>query len=167
MKAKKYGTQWHGLCSCHSVCASLWNGHGPGTVLINCYPYLHCTYHLLNRQKQQLVKKGTKVPSFPVMMGTLFKAEGLGGIYRGLSASLLREMTYSSIRFGMYEPIRDKFQKAGPTDSNAYRIVTRIGSGLTAGGIAAALCSPTDLLKATVQKEIHTSASLSRLSFFS
>ena len=86
------------------------------------------------------------------MMGTLFKAEGFGGIYRGLSASLLREMTYSSIRFGMYEPIRDKFQKAGPTDSNAYRIVTRIGSGLTAGGIAAALCSPTDLLKVTVQK---------------
>ena len=87
------------------------------------------------------------------MMGTLFKAEGFGGIYRGLSASLLREMTYSSIRFGMYEPIRDKFQKAGPTDSNAYRIVTRIGSGLTAGGIAAALCSPTDLLKVTVQKK--------------
>ena len=113
------------------------------------------TLHLLNRQKQQLVKKGTKVPSFPVMMGTLFKAEGMGGIYRGLSASLLREMTYSSIRFGMYEPIRDKFQKAGPTDSNAYRIVTRIGSGLTAGGIAAALCSPTDLLKATVRKEFY------------
>ena len=29
-------------------------------------------------------------------------------------SSLLREMVYSSLRFGLYEPIRDAFAKIGP-----------------------------------------------------
>ena len=64
---------------------------------------------------------------------------------------MLRELSYSSLRFGLYEPIRDKFAEVGPSDSNSYRIVTRIGSGLAAGGLAAAIACPVELLKVRAQ----------------
>ena len=48
----------------------------------------------------------------------------LAGLYRGFSAAAIREMSYSSLRFGLYEPIKialgaDKNASAGerPTDA--------------------------------------------------
>jgi len=34
------------------------------------------------------------------------KEEGFRGLYKGLSPSLLREASYSTIRMGLYEPFR-------------------------------------------------------------
>jgi len=101
--------------------------------------------------QQQLIKKGTKLPSWPVMMIHLNKTEGLVGLYRGLSASLLRELSYSSLRFGLYEPIRDKFAEIGPTNNSGYRMATRVASGCSAGGLAAVIACPFELLKVRAQ----------------
>merc|ERR1712203_742226 len=37
-------------------------------------------------------------------------------LYLGITASLLREMVYSSLRFGLYEPFMDTFAKIVPMD---------------------------------------------------
>ena len=44
-------------------------------------------------------------------MYLILKEEGLGsqGIYKGFSASLLREVTYSGMRLGFYEPFKRMF----------------------------------------------------------
>ena len=60
-----------------------------------------------------------------------------------------RELSYSSLRFGLYEPIRDKFAEMGPSNSSAYRMTTRIVSGCSAGGLAAVIACPFELLKGT------------------
>jgi len=39
----------------------------------------------------------------------VFKAEGFLGLYSGLSASLLRQVTYSTTRFGIYEELKSDF----------------------------------------------------------
>lgn len=36
----------------------------------------------------------------------IIKAEGIAGVYSGISASLLRQLTYSTIRFGVYEDLK-------------------------------------------------------------
>ena len=36
----------------------------------------------------------------------MFQSDGVGGLYAGLSASLLRQLTYSTTRFGMYESVK-------------------------------------------------------------
>ncbi len=45
-------------------------------------------------------------------MVTVGREEGLGGLYKGLTPALLRQAVYSSVRMGVYEPIRDVIQGA-------------------------------------------------------
>merc|ERR1712141_619314 len=101
--------------------------------------------------QQQLIKKGTKVPPLPMMLYRIGKKEGLPGWYRGITASLMREMIYSSLRFGLYEPFRDFYARLGPTESTSYRVFSRVIAGCTAGGLAAAIATPTELLKVRAQ----------------
>jgi len=101
--------------------------------------------------QQQLLKKGTKLPPWPVMLGRLYKLDGFSGPFRGLSASMLRELSFSALRVGLYEPIRNSLAKIGPSDSDAYRVGSRICGGLIAGGVASALMCPMDLLKTRAQ----------------
>mmetsp|Transcript_30319 Transcript_30319/g.96756 ORF Transcript_30319/g.96756 Transcript_30319/m.96756 type:complete len:347 (-) Transcript_30319:98-1138(-) len=110
--------------------------------------------------RQQLTPKGEAVPSMPVMFSRIFKAEGVSGLYRGISAGILRECSYSTIRFGLYEPIRDvlndnpKANRAllGDDLEGAVRIGKRVLAGCSAGGLASALASPTDLIKISMQR---------------
>ena len=78
---------------------------------------------ILVKVQQQLLKKGTKLPPWPVMLGRLYKLDGLSGPFRGLSSSMLRELSFSALRVGLYEPIRNSLAKIGPSDSDAYRCV--------------------------------------------
>ena len=40
---------------------------------------------------------------------SIFREEGARGFYKGASASVLRECTYSSLRMGLYEPIKTQY----------------------------------------------------------
>ena len=101
--------------------------------------------------QQQLLKKGTKLPPWPVMLIRLTKQDGIQGPFRGLCASILRELSFSALRVGLYEPIRDGLIRIGPGDSDLYRISARITGGLLSGGLASALMCPMDLLKTRAQ----------------
>jgi len=48
------------------------------------------------------VRRGTVSTTLLVV-----KNEGVMALYRGLSASLLRQMTYSTVRFGAYDAFKD------------------------------------------------------------
>lgn len=60
--------------------------------------------------------------------------EGVLALYTGLSASLLRQGTYSTVRFGTYDLLKDKF---GPKDGSKFHVslllffffLSRIGVG--------------------------------------
>lgn len=86
---------------------------------------------------------------------SIVRAEGLRSLYRGIEAALIREMSYSTLRFGLYEPLRNLMHEnheanaavAGPEWAPTVRIAKRVVSGCTAGGIASAIASPTDLIK--------------------
>jgi solute carrier family 25 (mitochondrial dicarboxylate transporter), member 10 len=53
------------------------------------------------------------------MSGTfvhIIKHNGIRGLYNGLSASLLRQITYSTTRFGIYEEMKSRFSARNKTD---------------------------------------------------
>jgi len=100
--------------------------------------------------RQQLAAKGESGNLYS-MTRQIAAAEGAKGLYRGYSAAILREMTYSSVRFGMYEPI--KFAIAGDIPMKDVPYWKKVVAGLSAGAIAAAMFSPTDLLKLRAQKQ--------------
>eukprot|EP00922_Rhytidocystis_sp_ex-Travisia-forbesii_P019696 GHVS01029111.1.p1 GENE.GHVS01029111.1~~GHVS01029111.1.p1 ORF type:complete len:346 (+),score=11.28 GHVS01029111.1:155-1192(+) len=82
----------------------------------------------------------------------ILKSEGFfSGFYSGLSAGLLRQATYTSLRTGLYTIIRDKVQ---PVDSGSTRdFATKALCGLTSGAIASTLCCPIEVSLVRMQAD--------------
>lgn len=75
------------------------------------------------------------------------------GLSKGLSPSMMREVSYSSIRMGMYEPILEKL--AGKElISSEVSPAKKFASALVSGGIGAAIANPFDLIKTRFQSSL-------------
>ena len=104
---------------------------------------VHWTQTTMVRQQLASAASGAE-PSFVATLTGLYSSEGVLGLYRGFQSAAFREMTYSSLRFGLYEPIKGLLGASGPNSAPWQNVA----SGLLAGTIAAAVASPTDLLTA-------------------
>ena len=71
------------------------------------------------------------------------------GIYKGIEASLAREATYSSLRLGLYEPI--KLIIGGGTAPDKTPGWHKFAAGALSGIFGQALANPTDLIKTKMQ----------------
>ncbi|KAM0269370.1 hypothetical protein ACHAPA_004304 [Fusarium lateritium] len=74
------------------------------------------------------------------MVGTfvhILRSDGPLGLYSGISASLLRQMTYSTVRFGVYEEVKTRLTRRneGRDPSFMTLVALAAGSGFV-GGIA-------------------------------
>ena len=79
-------------------------------------------------------KEGSKRQStFTVMRYSITK-DGLRSIYTGLSASLLRQMTYSLVRIGSYEEMKRRMTQNGSSSTGKLLLAASVAGGL--GGIA-------------------------------
>ena len=78
----------------------------------------------------------------------IVKTEGPLALYRGFAAAGLRELSYSSLRFGLYEPLKKALGATDPATTPFYK---KVLAGLLAGAFASAVASPTDLLKIRAQ----------------
>jgi dicarboxylate transporter 10 len=86
------------------------------------------------------------------MIGTfahVFKHDGIGGLYRGLSASLLRQITYSTTRFGIYEEIKSRLT----TSTSSPGLLTLIAMASTSGFIGGVAGNPADVLNVRMQHD--------------
>ena len=74
-----------------------------------------------------------------------------GGLWTpGIVASALREVSYSSLRFGLYAPTKKLFATDGDGDAG---LLVKIASGATSGGLGSVIATPTDVVKIRFQKE--------------
>ncbi len=80
-------------------------------------------------------------------ISTIAREEGGYGLTKGIEASILRELSYSSIRFGGYEPIKGTVTRLLDKDPDDVSPIVKFSSALMSGGLGAALCSPLDLIK--------------------
>lgn len=92
--------------------------------------------------------------SFLVGLQKLYQYEGLEGYARGLNATILRELLYSTIRIGAYEPILHLLNYGG--DQQYPSPLIKYGSSLLSGAIGATLANPTDLIKVTFQARLSS-----------
>jgi hypothetical protein len=74
--------------------------------------------------------------------------EGVNGLYKGITASWMRESIYSSLRLGLYEPFK---RVLGATDPKNTPFYLKFFAGGMSGFIGSALANPTDLLKVRMQ----------------
>ena len=71
------------------------------------------------------------------------------GLYRGLSASLLRQITYSTTRFGVYEELKQDFT----TQSSSPSFPTLIAMASTSGFVGGIVGNPADVLNVRMQHD--------------
>ncbi|KAK5707042.1 Mitochondrial dicarboxylate transporter [Elasticomyces elasticus] len=83
------------------------------------------------------------------MVAHVMKSDGVKGFYRGLSASLLRQITYSTTRFGVYEELKEVFSSGVQQPSFPALIAMASTSGFL-GGIAG---NPADILNVRMQND--------------
>ena len=101
----------------------------------------------------------------------ILREEGLAGWTKGLHASMVREVTYSSVRMGAYEPIRSilstileekptcGLESRSSNEANGRQQSTsgafvKFTAALISGGVGSALANPLDLVKTRLQASL-------------
>lgn len=84
------------------------------------------------------------------VLRTVIKDEGALALYRGLDAGIIRQLTYSTARLGLFRVFSDKLKEmsssADPTSPPPpLPLWKKAAAGLAAGGVAAAFGNPADL----------------------
>ncbi|RAL43054.1 unnamed protein product [Cuscuta campestris] len=82
---------------------------------------------------------------------TMLKNEGFGAFYKGLSAGLLRQATYTTARLGTFRILTDKAVAAN--NGKPLPLYQKALCGLTAGAIGACVGSPADLALIRMQAD--------------
>ncbi|KAF2141362.1 uncharacterized protein K452DRAFT_272166 [Aplosporella prunicola CBS 121167] len=77
------------------------------------------------------------------------KHDGITGLYRGLSASLLRQITYSTTRFGVYEKLKTSLT----TDNSAPGMGTLVALSSASGFLGGLVGNPADVLNVRMQHD--------------
>ncbi|XP_024373536.1 mitochondrial dicarboxylate/tricarboxylate transporter DTC [Physcomitrium patens] len=77
--------------------------------------------------------------------------EGFGGLYKGLSAGLLRQATYTTTRLGTFRALTSKAIAAN--DGKPLPLYQKALCGLTAGAVGASVGSPADLALIRMQAD--------------
>ncbi|XP_069496236.1 dicarboxylate carrier SLC25A8 [Ambystoma mexicanum] len=83
-------------------------------------------------------------------ISTMVKTEGPKSLYNGLVAGLQRQMSFASVRIGLYDSVKQFYTKG----SEHVGIGSRLLAGCTTGAMAVAIAQPTDVVKVRFQANI-------------
>lgn len=81
---------------------------------------------------------------------TILAKEGPLALTKGLKAAAIRQLTYGSLRFGLYAQFKESLGVSKRHDSALGR---KLLAGVTSGGMAAYICNPADLIKVRMQAD--------------
>jgi len=100
-----------------------------------------CCTHPLDLTKVRMQTLGTSGRSISAVVKLTIAESGFRNLYTGLSASLLRQMSYSLVRLGSYEKIKQWLAKG-----NKPTTIQLLISGGLAGGLGGLIGNPADVL---------------------
>jgi len=93
------------------------------------------------------------------VFGTLIniaKHEGPTALYSGIVPGLQRQMAFSAIRIGAYEPVKNKYLELTGVSGGLELMGIRIAAGVTTGTLAILAAQPTDVVKVRMQAAGNT-----------
>lgn len=83
------------------------------------------------------------------MTGHIVRTEGMPGLYKGLTATLLRQCIYSGTRFGVYEIVKDSLS----TGKGSTPLWVSATAGIVGGGFGAVAGQPAELSLVRMQAD--------------
>ncbi|WAQ96467.1 DIC-like protein [Mya arenaria] len=107
-----------------------------------------CTHPLDLLKVHMQTQQGKKSLFF--MAKKLFKSDGVLGFYNGLSASVLRQLTYSMTRFAVY----DVGRKSRTKDGRNMPFYEKVALAGTAGAMGGFVGTPADLVNVRMQNDV-------------
>ncbi|XP_018418922.1 PREDICTED: mitochondrial brown fat uncoupling protein 1 isoform X2 [Nanorana parkeri] len=94
-------------------------------------------------------------------ISTIIKTEGPKSLYNGLVAGLQRQMSFASIRIGLYDTVKLFYTNGKESKSG---IGSRILAGCTTGALAVTIAQPTDVVKVRFQAQANLKGTKKRYS---
>lgn len=98
----------------------------------------------LIKNRMQLSGEGGKAKEHKTSLHAIrsvIQKEGLSGLYVGLSAGLLRQASYTTVRMGVYTTLFEKFSNAEKPPG----FFTKAGLGMVAGAVGAFVGTPAEI----------------------
>jgi hypothetical protein len=96
--------------------------------------------------RQQLEMTRQRRPFWQVA-SSMVRTEGVRSLMNGVTASCLRESTYSTVRMGAYESFKELYAPIVSDSSFGNKLL----AGASSGALGAAISTPTDLIKVRFQ----------------
>ncbi|XP_076842735.1 mitochondrial uncoupling protein 3 [Brachyhypopomus gauderio] len=84
-------------------------------------------------------------------IATMVRTEGPRSLYNGLVAGLQRQMSFASVRIGLYDSMKQFYTRGSENAS----IGSRLLAGSTTGAMAVAFAQPTDVVKVRFQAQVR------------
>ncbi|XP_064414087.1 mitochondrial uncoupling protein 2 [Latimeria chalumnae] len=91
---------------------------------------------------------------------TMVRTEGPRSLYSGLVAGLQRQMSFASVRIGLYDSVKQFYTKGAEHAG----IGSRLLAGCTTGAMAVAIAQPTDVVKVRFQAQVNVASGHKRYS---
>lgn len=110
-----------------------------------------CITHPLDLLKVQMQTQKGKNVSMITVVTKVLQSQGISGLYNGISASLLRQLTYSTARFGIYEVAKQQLTPKDGRPMSFFMAASAAGLGGFAGGLVG---NPADLVNVRMQNDI-------------
>ncbi|EME87810.1 uncharacterized protein MYCFIDRAFT_129539 [Pseudocercospora fijiensis CIRAD86] len=110
-----------------------------------------CVTHPLDLCKLQMQKSDGPKKGMVGMFTHIVKSDGVPGLYRGLTAALLRQITYSTTRFGVYEELKNRFGGGGGGGQPSFGALVAMAS--TSGFLGGVAGNPADILNVRMQND--------------
>jgi hypothetical protein len=138
-----------------------------GTAAVTTVTFIHPIDLLKTRLQTSGDSGGRNYKSLGIggSIRVIVKEEGVGSFWKGIPAAWLREASYTSLRIGLYDPIK---KVMGVTPDSMFLL--KFAAGSLAGALGSIVGNPFDVLKTRmmtaegggatmkrVAKEIHTS----------
>lgn len=95
---------------------------------------------LVKNRMQLAGADSTKKVTSATVIRNLIRTEGVAALYTGLSAGLLRQASYTTVRMGIYNSLVERFSTGGKTP-----FFVQLSSGLVAGGFGAFVGTPAEV----------------------
>ncbi|KAL3998494.1 Mitochondrial dicarboxylate carrier [Acanthocheilonema viteae] len=111
-----------------------------------------CTHPLDLLKVHLQTQQHGRVGIFEMTM-KIIRNDGIRGLYNGISASLLRQMTYSLTRFGMYEQLKKQF----PGDSTTIPFYQKAAMAGISGACGGFIGTPGDMINVRMQNDMKLS----------
>jgi solute carrier family 25 oxoglutarate transporter 11 len=94
---------------------------------------------------------GKPIPSFPSLLSSMVKRDGLLSVYKGVDAAIGRQMVYGTARIGLHRTFSDKLVELN--DGNPISFVQKALSGMASGSIAVCIGTPFDIALVRLQSD--------------